>query len=203
MTRHLLIKLLVVGSAFALFPGLAPNCYGNAPTVNVTVFNAAGKVAFKGPISSSASFTTRNLLPGHYVVQFNTKSAAAKGIQYLLVISAGKKKVIAADVPGETLAAGGAAMKIEVGPGSNITGQVLNEQATARGESLKYRMIDGKPYVWVTAELGSNRGGHWQEAGLPPAGNVIAWRAQDLQKQMDRAGEGSMLDTDDENPKGF
>ncbi len=202
MKNHLFNKLPFARSAFVLLLGIASTAYAGVPPIEVTVFDASSKVAFKGPVGANSTFATRNLHPGHYVVQFNTRSAAVKGNQYMLVVSAGKKKVIAADVPGETFAAGGAAMKVEVGPDSNITGQVLNEQTMARGKNLKYRMVDGKRFVWVTAELGSNRGGHWQEAGLPPAGNVIAWRNEDLQKQMDRGGEGSMIENEDHN-KGF
>jgi hypothetical protein len=193
MTRHPFTKLLFVGSAFALLLGFATAAYGGVPSMDVTVFHATGKVAFKGPIGANATFATRNLHPGDYVVQFKTKSAAVKGNEYLLVVSAGKKKVIAAAVPGEKFTGGGAAMKVQVGPGSNITGQVLNEQTMAGGDGLKYRVIDGKRFVWVTAELGSNRGGHWVEEGLPPAGNVVAWTSNDLQKRMDRGGEGSMI----------
>lgn len=161
--------------------------------MEVTVFDASSKVAFRGPVSANATFATGNLEPGHYVVQFNTKSTGGNKNHYLLVVSAGKKKVIATDVPGETFTGGGAAMRVQVGPDSNITGQVLNEQTTAQGEELKYKMIGDKRYVWVTAELGSNRGAHWEEEGLARGRNVISWSADDLRKRMDRGGEGSML----------
>jgi hypothetical protein len=194
MTRHLLNKLPFVCSALAVLLGLTITAHGSVPSMEVTVFDANGKVAFKGPMSANATFATRNLHPGDYVVQFNTRSAAVKDNQYLLVVSAGKKKVIADAVPGEKFTGGGAAMKIQVGPGSQITGQVVNEQAIARGDGQKkYRLIDGKRFVWLTAELGSNRGGHWVEEGLPPAENVIAWRLDDIQKRLDRGGEGSMI----------
>jgi hypothetical protein len=193
MTKQLLNKLPLMSAALAVLLGIATTAYGGVPPMNVTVFDATGKVAFKGPISANATFATRNLRPGNYVVQFNTKSAAVNDNQYLLVASAGEKKVIAAGVPGETLIAGGAAMRVEVGPASKITGQVANEHGRARRDGSNYRVIDGKRYVWVTAELGSNRGGHWVEEGLAPARNVVAWRLEDIQKRMDRGGEGSMI----------
>lgn len=202
MKRHLLEKSSLVRAAFAALLGLAGTVYGGVPSMDVTVFNAAGEVAFKGPISSSATFATRNLAPGDYVVQFNTRSAAVKNNQYVLVVSAGKKKVIATEVPGEKFTRGGVAMRVPVGPGSHITGQVAKEEATARGEWLKYRVIDGKRFVWVTSALGSNLGGHWAEELLAPTQNVLAWRAEDLQKQMDRGGEGSMIQNEDHN-KGY
>jgi hypothetical protein len=193
MTKHLLNKLPFVFSAFALLLGIATTACGGVPSMDVTVFDANGKVAFKGPMSANATFATRNLHPGNYVVQFNTKSTAVKDNQYLLVLSAGKKKVIAADVPGEKFIAGGVAMKVGVGPGSKITGQVATEQAVARGDGSKYRVIDGKRYLWVSSELGSNRGGHWAEEGLPTAGNVNVLSSDDIRKRQDCAGEGSMI----------
>ena len=51
--------------------------------------------------------------------------------RYLLVVSAGRKKVIAADVPGEKLLGGGAALKINVGLGLKIAGQVAKQSAVA------------------------------------------------------------------------
>jgi hypothetical protein len=193
MTRHLLSRLQIAGSAFAVLFGLATVAYGGVPSMNVTVFDGTGKVAFKGPMSAKATFATRTLDPGDYVVQFNSKSPALKDNQYLLVVSAGKKKVIAAAVRGEKFAGGGAAMKIQVTPGSGITGQILKEEATARGDDLTYRVIDGKRFVWVNAQLGSNLGGRWVLESLAPSENVLAWRTEDLQKRQDRGGEGSMI----------
>jgi hypothetical protein len=206
MTRHLLNKLLFVPAAFAVLLGIATTAYGGLPPIDVTVFDANSKVAFKGPISANATFATGNLHPGHYVVQFNAKSPAVKDNQYLLVVSAGKKKVIAPGVRGETLIAGGAAMRLDVELGSKITGQVANEQDVARGDGPKYRLIDGKLFVWVTAELGSNRGGHWEEPGLAPARNITAWNSDDFRRRQDRGGEGSLITyTDHYGPgsKGF
>jgi hypothetical protein len=73
-----------------------------------------------------------------------------------------------------------------------ITGQIANED-TADQVASKYRMINGKRYAWVTAELGSNRGGHWVEEGSSPMGNVTVWTSDELRKRMDRGGEGSMF----------
>lgn len=193
MTKHLLNKLHFLCFAFAVLLGIATTVYGGVPSMNVTVFDADGKVAFKGPTSANATFAARNLHPGNYVVQFNTRSAAVKNNQYLLVVSAGKKKVIAADVPGEKFMAGGVAMRVEVGSGSEITGQVATEQAVAQGDGPKYRVIDGKRYLWVSGELGSNRGGHWMEEGLPKARNVTVMSPEDIQRKQDRAGEGSLI----------
>lgn len=193
MTTHLLNKLPFARTAFAALLGLANTALGDVPSMDVTVFDANAKVAFKQPMNANATFATRSLPPGNYVVQFNSKSAAVKGNHYLLVVSAGKKKVIAAGVAGETFIAGGAAMRINVAPGSKITGQIVNDQAVARGDGLIYRQINGTRFVWVNAELGSNRGGHWVEAGLPPSANIVAWKIDDMRKRQDRGGEGTMI----------
>lgn len=194
MTKHPFIKLPFRGLALALLLGLVGAARGSVPSTEVTVFNPSGEVAFKGTINAKATFATRSLEPGQYVVQFRTRTAAVRDNQYLLVVSAGSRKVIAAAVPGETLADGGAAMKIDVGPGSNITGQIMKEEVTtAAGEQPKSRMVNGKRFFWVASELGSNRGGHWVAEGLAPALNVVMWRKDDLQKRLDRGGEGSMI----------
>ncbi len=194
MKTHLLGRLPFLRWAIVLLLGLASAAYAAVPPMEVTVFDPSGRIAFKGPVNASSTFTTRDLQPGKYVVQFNAKSAAVKASQYLLVVSAGKKKVIAPAVPGEQFIGGGVAMKVDVGPGLRITGQIANDQTTADQGSSKYRVIDGRRYVWVTTELGSNLGGHWQEEGLPrTAGNVTVWSADELRKRLDRAGEGSML----------
>jgi hypothetical protein len=175
---------------------LLSTAHGGIPSMNVTVFDATEKVVFKQAINANATFATGNLPAGKYVVQFSTKSGAVKGNQYLLVVSAGKKKVIADAVAGETLTRGGAAMKIQVGPGLQISGQVLNDEAIAQAGGPKYRMIDGKRYVWVGAELGTNLRGQWEEASAAPTRNVFVWTRDELQKRMDRAGEGSMIITE-------
>ena len=190
MKKQMLIKFPLVCLALAAFLNTA---YGGIPSMHVTVFDATEKVVFKQAIRSDATFATGSLPAGKYVVQFNTESAAVKGRQYLLVVSAGQKKVIADAVTGETLTGGGAAMKIQVGRGLQISGQVLNDEAIANEGGPKYRTIDGKRYVWRRAQIGTNLGGRWEEAITSPTRMVIVWNRDELQKRMDRGGEGSML----------
>jgi hypothetical protein len=184
------IKLLPLFLALA---ALFSTAYGAIPSMDVTVFDATERVVFKQAINASATFATGNLPAGKYVVQFNTRSAAAKGNQYLFVVSAGKKKVIADGVGGDTLTRGGAAVKIQVTPSSEISGQVLNDEAIAQAGGPKYRTIDGKRYVWVGEQTGSHLAGHWEEASAGPARSLVVWTRAELQKRMDRGGEGSMI----------
>lgn len=125
--HYALMKNLIRGTL--LFLTLLAACigYGGVPPMNVTVSDAGGKATFKGATNASGAFATSNLKPGNYVVQFNSTSAAVKGKHYALVVSAGTKKIVANAVPGEKFGGGGVAMKVDVGAGLNITGQVAPE----------------------------------------------------------------------------
>jgi hypothetical protein len=185
MIGSILVTLLLAGTAAA---------YGGVPSMNVIVSDASGKVAFKGATGASATFATANLAPGNYVVQFHSNSGALKGSQYLVVVSAGKAKVIADAVPAEKFNGGGVAMRITVGAGLRITGQIAADQGVASAAIGKVKVINGKRYVWVKARTGSNLGDHWEEESLAAAQNVASMSMDKLQKIQDASFEGSMLD---------
>lgn len=112
--------------------------YGGVPPLNVMVSDAGGKAAFKGVTNANGTFATANLKPGDYVVQFNSTKGGMKGHQYSIVVSAGTKKVGASAVPGEKFAGGGVALKVLVGAGLNITGQVAPaSDAKTAGDTRK------------------------------------------------------------------
>ena len=180
----------------ALLLGIASTVCAGVPAMQGTVFDATGKVKFQGATNVDGTFVTTNLQPGPYVVQFNGKKASAKGNTYLLVVSAGKKKVVATGVKGETFIGGGVAMRVNVGSGLKITGQLANEQIVAHQGEIKYRVVGGQTFVWVPQELGSNFGGHWVEASLAPANNMTRIGTDTFQRFQDRAGEGSMAEWD-------
>jgi hypothetical protein len=149
------MKKTIPSLVLCLFVAAAAIASGAVPPVNVTVSDKGGKAAFKGATNTSGAFATSKLQPGNYVVQFTSNSAELKGKQYALVVSAGTKKV-SANVAGEKFAGGGVAMKVDVGAGLNITGQV----ATQTGPTSK----DGKKkMVWIPKVIGSNVAGHWVE----------------------------------------
>jgi hypothetical protein len=193
MTRH---NLQFVIAACALLLSLASPAYAGVPPLEVTVFDDSGKVGFKGATNADGTFETANLQRGHYVVQFNTKSASAKGNQYLVVVSAGKKKVVATGVSGETFMGSGAAMKVNVGSTSRVTGQVANEEITGSQGGVNYRVVGGQRFVWVPAELGSQAGGRWVEEGLAPSRQVTVFSKDGIRKFQEKGGEGSMLNWD-------
>ena len=158
--------------------------------LDVTVSSAGGKVAFKGKTNAGGTFATGTLAPGNYVVQFNSSSAAVKGNQYALVIGAGKQKVTAEAVAGSKFAAGGVAMRLEVGKGMNITGQISSGMSSgANGKTegnANVKIIKGKRYVWVKGrETGSNLGGRWVEEGSPAARNVGSMSADAVRQRQD------------------
>ena len=185
---------LIRTSLLALLLVVASAAYGGVPSVNVIVSDASGKVAFKGATNADATFATANLAPGNYVVQFQSRNESLKGNQYLVVVSAGTRKVIADAVPGEKFHGGGVAMRINVERGLKITGQVATDQVVASAGSGKVKVINGKRYVWVKARTGSNLGDHWEEESLAAARNVATMSNDKLRQIQDHSFEGSMLD---------
>lgn len=164
------------------------------PAMDVTV-SKDDKTAFKGTTSAKGTFSTGKLEPGTYVVQFNARNAASvKGQQFAVVVSAGKKKVTADSVAGAKFVGGGIAMKVDVGNGLNITGQVASgSEAVAQSGSsgsAKVRIINGERYVWVGPETGSNIGGRWVEEGSIRHSRVK--RGEGLEAAQDRAARESL-----------
>jgi hypothetical protein len=153
------------------------------PSMKVTVFDARGKVAFQGVTNATGTFTTGALQPGRYIVQFNSRGpSAVNGNQYALVISAGSKKVVADVVAGEKFLGGGVAMRIEVGSGLRIAGQLM-EGALARIDPKT-----GQKLVWLRPTIGSNMPGRWvpaDSAQLVSARNSGEIRREDLVKWQD------------------
>ncbi len=184
LIRNAFLFLLLVVAAAA---------YAGVPVMNVIVSDGSGRVAFKGATNAEATFTTGKLAAGNYVVQFNSRNAALKGNRYLLVVSAGQKKVIADAVAGEKLAGEGVAMKVAVGSEMKITGQIVTDQVVASDVSRKVKVINGTRYAWIEAEVGSNLGGHWEEESVAAAREILALSKNNLRQIQDRSFEGSLL----------
>ena len=153
------------------------------PSMKVTVFDARGKVAFQGATNTSGTFTTGALQPGRYIVQFNSKGrSTVNGNQYALVVSAGSKKVIADVVAGEKFLGGGVAMRIDVGSGYRIAGQLVE------GVLARIDPRTGQKLVWLRPTTGSNLAGRWvpaDSAELVSARNLGELRHEDLVKWQD------------------
>lgn len=154
---------------FSFATMLAAAAFGaDVPTLDVTVSDASGKLAFKGKTTAEGTFATPSLPPGDYAVQFNSRSALNGS--YALVVASGKQKVVSDAVTGPKFSKGGVAMRIKVGKGLGITG-VVTDGAGARNLNAKVRILNGKRYVWLPPETGSHMGGRWVEEGsVVPSG---------------------------------
>ena len=161
---------------------------GAVPSMQVSVAAGAAKPSFRSLTRTNGTFTTDNLAPGRYVVQFNSKSAALKGDHYLVVVLAGRKTLVSNAVPGENFLEQGIAVSVELSAPGKIVGQVASAREL---ESANVRMIDGKRYFWVS-ETGSNLGGHWRQEGSVGSQNLVSLSQADIGKIQARAGEGSM-----------
>ena len=162
---------------------VAGMAHGSVPPLTVTVSDAGGKATYKGATDANGTFATGKLKAGNYVVQFNSKGAL-KGRNYALVVSAGKKKVMADSVAGEKFAGGGVAMRINVGDGLNIAGQITTGLKT---------MVDtnGKKVVWIPQKLGSSLPAHWaaeDSAEAKEAQTQVSFSTKNLQ---DRQNAGA------------
>lgn len=184
-----LIRILLL--SLPAMVGISLASAGPMPPMDVLVASATGKVAFKGTTNANGTFATGKLEPGKYVVQFNAKGAAVKGKEYSLVVAAGKKKMVAEAVTGEKFAAGGVAMKVDVDPGLNITGQVSSGGAATANSNAKTKIVNGKRYVWVEAETGSHLGGRWVEEGTPEALRVTRMNTEGVKNLQDRGTQGA------------
>lgn len=177
------MKSMIRGPILSLLLFATSMAFGAVPPISVTVSDAGGKTAFKGTTNSGGAFATGKLQPGAYVVQFNSKSAP-KG-NYALVISAGKKKVVANAVDAGKLAAGGVAMKIDVGAGLNISGQIATEDKTSAPLGR-----NGKPMVWIAKKLGSNIAAHWAESDSAEAKEALTSGSYSTKNIQDKHAQG-------------
>ncbi|HEX8897681.1 MAG TPA: hypothetical protein VF751_03200 [Chthoniobacterales bacterium] len=153
------------------------------PSLNVVVSDSSGKAAFRGVTNPKGAFATGTLKPGGYVVQFNSPSAPAGS--YALVVSAGTKKVTANAIAGAKFAKGGVAMKIDVGSGVNITGQVAAEDKNSAPMGT-----NGKPMVWIPKKLGSNIAAHWAESDSAEAKEAQTQTSYSRQNIQDKQNQG-------------
>jgi len=178
------MKIVVRSIIVGLISAAASVAYGAVPLINVSVEDSSGKTAYKGATDGKGVFATGKLQPGGYVVQFHSKGAP-KGSRYTLVVSAGTKKVMANGIEAEKLAAGGVAMRVDVGAGLNITGQVAAEDKTTAPMGH-----NGKPMVWIPKRTGSNIAAHWAESDSAEAKEVQTASSFSKKNIQDRQNQG-------------
>ncbi|HEV2805579.1 MAG TPA: hypothetical protein VGW57_11685 [Chthoniobacterales bacterium] len=174
---------IIMRTLMALGFSAATLAYGSVPSLNVIVSDSSGKTAFKGVTSAKGTFATGTLKPGGYTVQFN--SSATPSGTFALVVSAGSKKVTAGAVAGAKFAKGGVAMKIDVGSGLNITGQVAADDKNSAPLGR-----DGKPMVWIPKKLGSNIAAHWAESDSAEAKEAMTTTSYSAKNLQDKQNQG-------------
>jgi hypothetical protein len=178
LSRNILLAAALVVASVASGAGV--------PTVNVTVADPSGKVAYKGKTSGTGTFATPALPPGEYVVQLN--ASANKSDQFAVVISSGKQKVVANDVNGSKFGGGGVAMKVKVGKGLNITGQIADASKVMASGNAKVKVMNGKRYFWVAGGgVGSNLGGRWVEEGSAEARQISHMSTEGVRNLQDQS----------------
>jgi len=188
------LRRIIRYSSLALLFVLGTFARADVPSLAVSVSNADGKVVFHGRLDSQATFATPPLARGDYVVQLrSTGSHLAKSEHYLLVASAGTKKVIADNVAGEMFAGPGVAMRVKVASRTQITGQVARGAAPEFQGNPNLKVINGRIYRWEPAETGSHLAGQWVDQTLAQSRQVVRMHASWLRKIQDHAGEGSLL----------
>jgi hypothetical protein len=177
------MKTIARSIFIGLVCGAAAICSGAIPLVNVIVADSSGKTAYKGATDSRGIFASPKLTPGSYAVQF-TSNNASKGSHYTVVVVAGTKKTFASAITAEKLAAGGVAIKIDVGPGRNIQAQVAEEDKSTRiGKN-------GKLMVWIPKRIGSNLAPHWAESDSAEAKEVMTSSSYSLKNMQNKQNQG-------------
>lgn len=90
-------------------------------------------------------------------------------------------------------------MNVQVAAPAKMSGQVANGQIagtrTEQMETVKanVKVMDGKRYVWVPGQLGSQIGGRWVEEGSDEARlsttNQKGRQSEELRNMQNRSGE--------------
>ena len=141
-----IIRTLI--STILLFLACAIAQAAGVPGVEVTVKQSAGgKTVKQVRTDGSGNFVIGALPEGAYTVEFRAKHLPElKKKQVSITVKGAKKSGSLEHVKGEQLVAG-AALKLEVARGSNLTGQISS----------------GPKMVWIPPMLGSNQPGRWVE----------------------------------------
>ncbi len=172
---------------------LASVAYGATSDAAIQVTakeKASGKVAYRGKTDAAGKFSAGTLAPGAYVFEFQANQAAT-----LKVALAGAKSVKQAGTSKE-----GLAFDVDVAAGKNVSGQVTAtpmqgaQAAAARANNKNVKVINGKRYVFVRGEIGSQMGGKWvpeEEAVAVDSKDSRRSAAEILRRTQDLSGQGA------------
>ena len=194
-------RTLLLAFAFAFATVGAQAAPGTISFDVVVKQKANGTAVFNGKTDARGNFATPELAPGSYAVEFRSKAAAAmKGRDITIALNSGKGQTSETTAPADKFSTG-VAMAFEVKRPTKVTGQVgASTGAEAVGNTKgalvpgTLKIMNGKRYVWMPPELGSNIGGKWVPEGSPgaPRANVSRGNRDSLQRMQDMSGQGSM-----------
>ena len=146
----------------AIFTAAAASGAGLAGVDVVAKQKAGGKVVYQGKTNAAGKFATSTLPPGSYVVEFRSQESAAFQVAMGGAKSAKQAKAKA-----------GLAYDVEIAPAAKLSGEVTaiatKAAAVSNAASSNVKIINGKRYVYVRGEIGSQMGGKWipeEEAGV-------------------------------------
>ncbi len=150
---------------------------------------ASGKVVYQGKTGTGGKFATKSLTPGSYVFEFASKDGAG----FQVALSGGVKSAKQIKAKGASLA-----FAVEVGGAAAVSGQVTPMKdvpvAANAKSSANVKIINGKRYVYVRGELGSNMGGKWipeEDAGATNPDGSKRNAGDFLTKMQDMGGQGA------------
>lgn len=147
---------------------------GGVPNVDVTISDAAGRLAYRGKTDSNGVFASSKVGPGNYVVQFNAKNAGTNRTDYAIYAAAGHQRMVADAVAGSKLAGAGVAMRLKATTGTPIVGQV----AVGGVDALGTKIVNGRRYLLVQPQTG-DLGPRWVEEGTTATRNVTRIQMED------------------------
>ncbi len=131
---------------------------------------SSGKTVYQGQTTIGGKFSTPALQSGSYVFEFTSKDSpgfkiALSGPRTAKQTSGRGNRVVFA---------------IEMGKAAKVNGQVMSTSAVVASADTKgapamekvranVKVMNGKRYIWVPGEIGSNMGGKWVEEGTEGA----------------------------------
>lgn len=163
---------------FLLFISAAAYAGAKMPGVEIVGKDkTSGRVVYQGKTDANGKFATGQLSPGAYTFEFRSNRTN----QMSVALVGPKRTVEQSSIPG------GMAVHLVIGPDAKLSGEVRGEQiARAAAQSnAKMKIINGKRYVWLPAEVGSNLPGRWMleadAAAAAAASKVQRAEGRDLQ----------------------
>lgn len=159
------------------------------PPLDVTVSDATTGRTHQMLTKPDGTFATGALPSGSYVIKFRSHDAALANDQFLLVLRAGKKTMVSNAIPGKQFAAGGAAVRMQLGNEKQITGQVASERELRKA---KVRMVNGKRFIWREGGTGDNFGARWVEENSLRGATLTGLSEEAFRNMQERGAQGTM-----------